>query len=243
MSSGEEQDNIRDVRGFTGLALMVSDVEDTILWAARVTQRAKERSSAERDARAVSASDATQPSPPPKFYQDPALPPRSRGLVKPLVGVCAIALLGWLFSDMSGRSPAPVSHGQRRPIDSEAVQQLPTAERDAPPSSDASGAASASSAPAPRQPEEAPPLGSENVLFAAQLRYCVAERIRLEAAHVVVNTRMAEDVDRFNAMVVDFNGRCGQYRYRDGALEAARREVERYRAEIQQEGRARFSHQ
>src|SRR3546814_16602388 len=46
---------------------------------------------------------------------------------------------------------------------------------------------------------------------------------------------------RFNAMVADYNSRCGRFRYRSGALERARRDVEPYRGQLQAEGRSRFA--
>ncbi|MBZ0070847.1 MAG: peptidoglycan-binding protein [Gammaproteobacteria bacterium] len=49
------------------------------------------------------------------------------------------------------------------------------------------------------------------------------------------------DVDRFNAMVADYNSRCGSFRYRSGALEHARRDIEPYRIQFRAEGRSRFA--
>ncbi|MBM4125692.1 MAG: peptidoglycan-binding protein, partial [Nitrospira sp.] len=42
-------------------------------------------------------------------------------------------------------------------------------------------------------------------------------------------------------MVADYNSRCGSFRYRSGALESARRDVEPYRSQLQAEGRGRFA--
>ncbi|WP_265706358.1 peptidoglycan-binding domain-containing protein, partial [Verminephrobacter aporrectodeae] len=85
-----------------------------------------------------------------------------------------------------------------------------------------------------------PPVGTNNVLTSEQLRYCVAEEIRLNAAKEVTNNYNDSDVDRFNGIVADYNSRCGQSRYRSGSLEGARAEVERYRAVLEADGRARF---
>jgi hypothetical protein len=74
-----------------------------------------------------------------------------------------------------------------------------------------------------------------------QLRYCTAENIRLDAAKVVINSYSDTDIDRFNALVADYNSRCGQFKYRRGTLESARSEVEQHRSEVEAEGRARFS--
>jgi hypothetical protein len=89
--------------------------------------------------------------------------------------------------------------------------------------------------------EEKPPLGKDKALTVAQIRYCLAEEIRLDAAKGVLNGYVESDVDRFNAMVADYNSRCGEFRYRKGSLESARSEVERYRSVLQSEGRRRFT--
>ncbi|MCQ4256253.1 MULTISPECIES: peptidoglycan-binding domain-containing protein [Stutzerimonas stutzeri subgroup] len=70
----------------------------------------------------------------------------------------------------------------------------------------------------------------------------MAEDIRMDAAKAVLNNYSDSDVDRFNAMVADYNSRCGSYRYRNGALEGARRDIEPYRGQLQTEGRSRFAH-
>ena len=84
-------------------------------------------------------------------------------------------------------------------------------------------------------------MGTNNVLSSAQLRYCLAEDIRLESAKATVNNYIDSHVDRFNGMVSDYNSRCGQFRYRKGALESARGEVERFRTEISVRGPRAFS--
>jgi peptidoglycan hydrolase-like protein with peptidoglycan-binding domain len=78
------------------------------------------------------------------------------------------------------------------------------------------------------------------VFSTAQIRYCLAEDIRMEGAKAALNNYSDSDVDRFNAMVADYNSRCGSFRYRSGALESARRDVEPYRGQLQVEGRSRF---
>lgn len=97
--------------------------------------------------------------------------------------------------------------------------------------------------------EEKPPVGANRVLEVAQIRYCLAEDIRLEAAKEAVNNYNKSDVDSFNAivdsfnaMVEDFKNRCGKIQYRKGALESARSDVEPYRGKLQLEGSIRILH-
>ena len=86
-----------------------------------------------------------------------------------------------------------------------------------------------------------PPVGTNHVLSSAQIRYCVAENIRLAAAQQIIHdTDVVSDVLRFNDMIEDYNSRCSEYRYRRGALESAQGEVERYRPLIELEGVNRF---
>ena len=83
-----------------------------------------------------------------------------------------------------------------------------------------------------------PPTGPDRVLDAAQIRYCLSEDIRLEAARDVVNADA--DVNRFNSMINDFNSRCANYRYRRQVFESVQREVQSNKASLQAEGVARF---
>lgn len=82
--------------------------------------------------------------------------------------------------------------------------------------------------------------GQERVLDMAEIRYCLAEAIRMTAAEAAVNNYIDAEVDRFNVYVDDYNSRCSEYRYRSGALERARADVERHRTSLEAEGRARF---
>jgi peptidoglycan hydrolase-like protein with peptidoglycan-binding domain len=88
--------------------------------------------------------------------------------------------------------------------------------------------------------ETKPPVGQSLVFTGSQINYCLAEEIRMNSAETVLDNRNDRDVDLFNAMVVDYNSRCGNFRYRSGALESARREVEPYRPQLDAAGRRRF---
>ena len=75
-----------------------------------------------------------------------------------------------------------------------------------------------------------PPVGTNHVHSTAEIRYCIASDIRVEALRPYMNSD--SQIDAFNGIVSDYNSRCGSYRYRSGALERARREIEPYRAAI-----------
>jgi hypothetical protein len=69
----------------------------------------------------------------------------------------------------------------------------------------------------------------------------VAEDIRMDGAKSAVDNYSHSDVDRFNAMVADYNSRCSSFRYRRGALESARSGIEPYRSQLRGEGMRRIS--
>ncbi len=75
-----------------------------------------------------------------------------------------------------------------------------------------------------------PPVGQNNVLSVAQIRWCLKENIRIKTLRPLTMTNA--QVDKFNAIVVDYNSRCASYRYREGTLERAHREVEQIRGQI-----------
>src|SRR5207253_2397737 len=92
-----------------------------------------------------------------------------------------------------------------------------------------------------RSNEESPLAGTNNVLSYTQIRYCLSEGIRLSASKQAVTGYIDADVDRFNAMVTDYNSKCRQFRYRKGSLETVRSEVEANRAGLEAQGLARFA--
>ena len=69
-----------------------------------------------------------------------------------------------------------------------------------------------------------PPVAEGRVLSMPELRWCVREDRRIERERLVPATSQV-DVDRFNRRVRGYNSRCGDFRYRAGDLERARREV------------------
>ncbi len=209
---------------------MISDADSTVSQPARESKPAPRAASAPAPAPAERARSTDDQEPDRPVYQAPAQSSGGSSTGKWLLGIGVVAGLLWLVSQSGDKasSPAPAFT----------------------PSSDASSVASPSPSwqPAPSQPpapirpsEERPPVGTNNVLTSAQLRYCVAEKIRLDAAEGVISNYNETQVDRFNEMVADYNGRCGQFRYRSGALESARADVDRFRGTLEADGRARFA--
>lgn len=88
--------------------------------------------------------------------------------------------------------------------------------------------------------ETMPPVGTNQTLSRAEIRYCIAEEIRLQGAQGAIDRRKGDDIRRFNAMVDDYNSRCSSFRYRSGMLETARRDVEPNRDRLRADGAARL---
>ncbi|MFW4597533.1 peptidoglycan-binding domain-containing protein [Pseudomonas aeruginosa] len=207
---------------------MVSDVDATV--ASTPKQQQREASSSSRQQSSPAARPGRQEQQPgatQQTYQAPAQPSDSSSAGKWLFGIVAVIGLIWLVnqsdnnsSSRSTYSPAPSSTS----VAPTPAWQPPAAQPQAP----------------SRPVEDQPSIGRNNVLSTAQIRYCLAEKIRLDAAESVINNYVESDVDRFNGYVNDYNSRCGEFRYRQGALESARRDVEPYRSQLQAEGRSRF---
>jgi hypothetical protein len=94
--------------------------------------------------------------------------------------------------------------------------------------------------PAP-QIESAPPIGRDIVLNRDQIRYCLSEGIRLDSSRGVVNDHDKYAIDRFNALVNDYNSRCGSFRYNENVFRTVKNEVETNRWSLQIDGISRFS--
>lgn len=86
--------------------------------------------------------------------------------------------------------------------------------------------------------ESKPPVGTNNVLGVSELHYCLAQAIRVDAAHDAANAYVQDQVDHFNAMVADYNSRCGEFRYREDDMSEAKSDIEQYRSLYRSQGRA-----
>ena len=114
---------------------------------------------------------------------------------------------------------------------------------EAPASAVSPGAAShpIDAAPMPLTGDEAlPPVGKGNLFSDGQVRYCLAQLIRVDAVRPLLNRYEREEVEQFNALVADFNARCGSYRYKDNALDEAKAWVEENHAQIEHTARENY---
>lgn len=221
MTGGEEEQKKGEGKGFAGLSSLVSDVDTTPPPAAKIEP------SAAAPGAGHPAPQPAQPQPSQRqTYQEPAQPPSSGSSGgRWVLGIAAVIGVLWLIgqSDKSTTSPTPAYSPPA---------QTATPSYSPPPAEPQ----------APSRPQESmPPVGQDLVFSTAQIRYCLADDIRMEGAKSALNNYIDSDVDRFNAMVADYNSRCGSFRYRSGALESARRDIEPYRSQLQSEGRSKFA--
>ncbi len=223
MVAEEEHNKKNEGKGFSGLSSLVSDVDTTPQPPAPKTESAGSTTST-----GSPASPAAQPQPqqPPQrqTHQDPPQPSSGSSMGKRVVGIAVVVGLLWLIGQSNKNTPSSAP-AYSPPAQSAAPSYSPPAQPQAPSVAH----------------ESKPPVGQDLVFSTDQIRYCLAENIRMEGANAALNNYRDSDVDRFNAMVADYNSRCGSFRYRSGALESARRDVEPYRSQLQAEGRNRFA--
>jgi hypothetical protein len=85
--------------------------------------------------------------------------------------------------------------------------------------------------------EDRPPIGDSLLFEDHQIRYCLSQKIRLGGWQITVEGTDHDSVNTFNTQVDDYNARCGHYKYRTGALERVRDEVEMRRTQLDVDGR------
>lgn len=88
--------------------------------------------------------------------------------------------------------------------------------------------------------ESKPPIGTNHVHSGAQIRYCLAEEIRLETMVGMTDDLNDSELDWVNEYINDYNSRCSSYRYQSGALGSAERKVRGFRTILKTEGQNRI---
>lgn len=95
--------------------------------------------------------------------------------------------------------------------------------------------------PAPSEfVEERPPVSRGELYSTPQLRYCLAESIRIEAVREVLDKSGPRSVEEFNARIEDFNARCSRYRFYESEMFIVKDEVERHRTRLQADARRAY---
>ena len=216
----EEKNPQNNEKGFAGLSSMVSNVDATVASTPKQQQR---EASTQQSTQAARPERQEQSKPAHQTYQAPAQPSGGSTAGKWLFGIAAIIFLIWLVSLSNNNRSSRSSYSP----ETSSMDVAPDAQ---PPAVQAPSLSA----------DDLPSIGRNNVLSTAQIRYCLAEKIRLDAAESVINNAIDSDVSRFNEYVNDYNSRCGEFRYQRGALESAQSDVEPYRSQLQAEGIGRF---
>lgn len=252
MASEEDKKQNQDRKGFAGLTSMLSDVDATVDSAPKSQHREALSSSTQQSSPASRLERQEEPASNQQPHPASEQPSDSSSTGKWLFGIAAVfGSVIWLANQSDNSSS---SRSTYLPSDAARVVSSGTDDKStligstsSPTPSSTSVAPTTTKQPLTAQPqtpsrpvEAQPSIGRDNVLSTAQIRYCLAEKIRLDAAETVLNNYVDADVDRFNGYVNDYNSRCGEFRYRQGALESAQRDVEQYRNQLQIEGRSRF---
>lgn len=81
------------------------------------------------------------------------------------------------------------------------------------------------------------------LLSEAQLRYCLAQPVRIDAVRPLLNRYEPAEVQNFNTLVADFNARCGSYHFKPEDQTEAKLWVEQNRVPIEQTAREAYAAQ
>lgn len=220
-----EEEKQKEGKGFAGLSSMVSDVDDVVASTQEKAQKTHSDPSPEQSAsKSTQQAQKTTTKPATQTSQAPAQPSGGSSGGKWLIGIAVVIGLIWLANQSDNNRPLRSTYSPGSSASTAPASQPSIAQPQVP----------------SRPSESKPSVGRNNVLSIAEIRYCLAEKIRLDAAETVLNNYSDSDVNRFNAYVNDYNSRCGEFRYRQGALESARRDVNPYSSQLQAEGRGRF---
>lgn len=74
--------------------------------------------------------------------------------------------------------------------------------------------------------ESEPAGGAGQILSRSEIRYCLSERVRMDAMGDYVDETKQSHIDRFNALVGDYNARCSNYRYRRSEFDGVKASVD-----------------
>jgi TonB family protein len=85
-----------------------------------------------------------------------------------------------------------------------------------------------------------PAPGTSRVLSTPEIRYCLAEDIRLETMRGQLGMNESTEIEKFNSLVKSFNSRCVGYRYSTQDMISAREFVEARKELLKREGLARI---
>jgi hypothetical protein len=222
---GDDDKKKEQGKGFAGLSSLVSNVDATPPPATKqpTTSSTGTASRASRPA-TQAAPPKPQTAPPQQAYKPPQQPGSGSSAGKWWIGMIVVVGIFWLIGQSNKNTSSP-STAYSPPAQGATPSYSPPAQPQVP----------------SRPAESKPPVGQGLSFSYDQIAYCVAEDIRVDGAKSAVDNYSDSDVDRFNAMVADYNSRCSNFRYRRGALESVRSSIEPYRSRLRAEGMRRLT--
>lgn len=200
---------------------MVSDVSEDIGRAAAVPV---DSASIQTEAVSPVVEGAERPS-----ASIPANPPSagSGGAGWIFGGIFLLFVMAAIIGSSGNKAPAPSSMSSWEPPPSALPAPAPAPVVSTP-------------AVAPSKGVEKPPVGTDRLLDSAQIRYCLTEKIRVQAIESVVSADRESEIVNFNALVGDYNSRCGQFRYRQDDVDRVQSEIEPKSAELAQVAKTKW---
>jgi len=214
--------NDKNNRGFAGLDSMISEVGPAS--EPSVAQNEQEPTARPNRQESTTTPTAAEPTQVSTGSPGAGSGAGSSGKGWLLIAVGGLVLLAWLAicGNPSSSSRPPAAYEPSAPTATNAS----TSEVPAP----------SAAVPSPDNEESVPPVGSGLTLDRSQIRYCLSQRIRMEAWQRRLNENPQMLVDAFNASVSYYNARCSNYRYLRNDLESVSAEVESNRAALMQQG-------
>jgi hypothetical protein len=85
--------------------------------------------------------------------------------------------------------------------------------------------------------ELVPAVGTGRSFSRGEIRYCLFQGERIDAAGLSVDQSSAWQVDAFNQIAADYNSRCNRFRYRQSDMDAVTAELAEKRDQLAHDGR------
>ncbi len=225
--ASDDKNNNDTQKGFAGLSSMVSDIDTEAIKKEAAKQNSNSNGNQAPPPPSVTNSEKPVQQRSEPYYQAPQKTPDGGNTKKWVLGLGALIAFIWIVAQSGNKTTTSSNSSPTTPSPSTAITEPVPVQP--PPSG-------------PTRPsEEIPPTGTANSLSISQIRYCIAEDIRLNAAKGAVDNYSKSDITQFNAMVSDYNSRCGKYRYKRGYLERAQSDIEPFRSVVEAEGRSRIA--
>ena len=218
--------NDKNAKGFSGLSSLTSDIGQTVGESRHravhgqqtaTTGPSKDKRQPQRRRRIPKPRPASQPEPKSvasgKSFTISSGSSRAGWFLGPIVGLGIFAGMWWAVANLEiAPRPSKVSSdSQPRSLSNYSPAQKPETRTS-------------------RLEFSKPPEGDDKALSISQIRWCLREEIRIAVLRPMASTN--SQIDQFNTVVADYNRRCASFRYREGTLMRARRELERVRPQI-----------